>query len=162
IIHADVYDQFVDAFTEGFRGLVIGDPTDEATDVGPLVTEQGRTDLEELVDDAVSKGAKVLIGGSRVERPGWFYEPTILADITDEMEIYSAEAFGPVAALYRVENIDEAIAIANDTTFGLGGNAWTTDEAEQDQFIDRIESGQVFINGMTTSYPELGFGGIKR
>ena len=162
IIHADVYDQFVDAFTEGFRGLVIGDPTDEATDVGPLATEQGRTDLEELVDDAVGKGAKVLIGGSRVERPGWFYEPTILADITDEMEIYSAEAFGPVAALYRVENIDEAIAIANDTTFGLGGNAWTTDTAEQDQFIDRIESGQVFINGMTTSYPELGFGGIKR
>ena len=162
IVHADVYDQFVDAFTDGFRGLVIGDPTDEATDVGPLATEQGRTDLEELVDDAVGKGAKVLIGGSRVERPGWFYEPTILADITDDMEIYSAEAFGPVAALYRVENIDEAIAIANDTTFGLGGNAWTTDTAEQDQFIDRIESGQVFINGMTTSYPELGFGGIKR
>ena len=162
IVHTDVYDEFVDAFTEGFRSLVVGDPTDEATDVGPLATEQGRTDLEELVDDAVGKGAKVLIGGSRVDRPGWFYEPTILADITEEMDIYSAEAFGPVAALYRVENIDDAIAIANDTTFGLGGNAWTTDAAEQEQFIDRIESGQVFINGMTTSYPELGFGGIKR
>lgn len=162
IVHTDVYDEFVDAFTEGFRSLVVGDPTEEATDVGPLATEQGRTDLEELVDDAVGKGAKVLIGGRRVDRPGWFYEPTILADITDEMDIYAAEAFGPVAALYRVENIDEAIAIANDTTFGLGGNAWTTDTAEQEQFIDRIESGQVFINGMTTSYPELGFGGIKR
>ncbi|MGV9825454.1 NADP-dependent succinic semialdehyde dehydrogenase [Gordonia sp. NPDC003429] len=162
IIHTDVYDEFVDAFTDGFRSLVVGDPTDDATDVGPLATEQGRTDLEELVDDAVGKGAKVLIGGARVNRAGWFYEPTILADITDEMDIYSAEAFGPVAALYRVDNIDDAIAIANDTTFGLGGNAWTTDPAEQEQFIDRIESGQVFINGMTTSYPELGFGGIKR
>ncbi|MGV9859946.1 NADP-dependent succinic semialdehyde dehydrogenase [Gordonia sp. NPDC003425] len=162
IIHTDVYDEFVDAFTDGFRSLVVGDPTDDATDVGPLATEQGRTDLEELVDDAVGKGAKVLIGGARVNRAGWFYEPTILADITDEMDIYSAEAFGPVAALYRVDNIDDAIAIANDTTFGLGGNAWTADPAEQEQFIDRIESGQVFINGMTTSYPELGFGGIKR
>lgn len=162
IIHTDVYDEFVDAFTDGFRSLVVGDPTDDATDVGPLATEQGRTDLEELVDDAVGKGAKVLIGGARVNRAGWFYEPTILADITDEMDIYSAEAFGPVAALYRVDNIDDAIAIANDTTFGLGGNAWTTDPAEQEQFIDRIESGQVFINGMTTSYPELGFGGVKR
>ncbi|MEP9416017.1 NADP-dependent succinic semialdehyde dehydrogenase [Gordonia sp. VNQ95] len=162
IVHTDVYDEFVERFVDGFGALVVGDPTDAATDVGPLATEQGRTDLEELVDDAVTRGASVLIGGRRVERAGWFYQPTILADITAEMDIYSAEAFGPVAAVYRVDDIDAAITIANDTTFGLGGNAWTTDTAEQNRFIDDIVSGQVFINGMTTSYPELGFGGVKR
>jgi succinate-semialdehyde dehydrogenase/glutarate-semialdehyde dehydrogenase len=162
IVHTDVYDEFTAAFVDGFRELVVGDPTDEATDVGPLATEQGRDDLEKLVDGAVADGATVLIGGHRIDRPGWFYEPTVIADITPDMELYSAEAFGPVAALYRVDDIDAAITLANDSTFGLGGNAWTTDAGEQDRFIDEIESGQVFINGMTTSYPELGFGGVKR
>lgn len=162
IIHTDVYDEFVDAFVAGFRALVVGDPTDDATDVGPLATEQGRDDLEELVDGAVADGATVLIGGHRLDRPGWFYEPTVITGITKDMQLYSAEAFGPVASVYRVDDIDAAIDIANDTTFGLGGNAWTTDAAEQDRFIDEIESGQVFINGMTISFPELGFGGIKR
>ena len=162
IVHTHVYDEFTAAFVDGFRELVVGDPTDEATDVGPLATEQGRDDLEKLVDGAVADGATVLIGGHRIDRPGWFYEPTVIADITPDMELYSAEAFGPVAALYRVDDIDAAITLANDSTFGLGGNAWTTDAGEQDRFIDEIESGQVFINGMTTSYPELGFGGVKR
>lgn len=162
IVHTDVYNEFTAAFVDGFRELVVGDPTDEATDVGPLATEQGRDDLEKLVDGAVADGATVLIGGHRIDRPGWFYEPTVIADITPDMELYSAEAFGPVAALYRVDDIDAAITLANDSTFGLGGNAWTTDAGEQDRFIDEIESGQVFINGMTTSYPELGFGGVKR
>ncbi len=162
IVHTDVYDEFTAAFVDGFRELVVGDPTDEATDVGPLATEQGRDDLEKLVDGAVADGATVLIGGHRIDRPGWFYEPTVIADITPDMELYSAEAFGPVAALYRVDDIDAAITLANDSTFGLGGNAWTTDAGEQDRFIDEIESRQVFINGMTTSYPELGFGGVKR
>lgn len=162
IVHTDVYDEFTEAFVAGFAELVVGDPTDEATDVGPLATEQGREDLEKLVDDAVAAGATVLIGGHRLDRSGWFYEPTVITDVTDTMDLYTAEAFGPVAALYRVADIEEAIAIANDTTFGLGGNAWTTDPAEQQRFIDEIDSGQVFINGMTTSYPELGFGGIKR
>ena len=162
IVHTDVYDEFTAAFVDGFRELVVGDTTDEATDVGPLATEQGRDDLEKLVDGAVADGATVLIGGHRIDRPGWFYEPTVIADITPDMELYSAEAFGPVAALYRVDDIDAAITLANDSTFGLGGNAWTTDAGEQDRFIDEIESGQVFINGMTTSYPELGFGGVKR
>ena len=162
IVHTDVYDEFTAAFVDGFRELVVGDPTDEATDVGPLATEQGRDDLEKLVDGAVADGATVLIGGHRIDRPGWFYEPTVIADITPDMELYSAEAFGPVAALYRVDDIDAAITLANDSTFGLGGNAWTADAGEQDRFVDEIESGQVFINGMTTSYPELGFGGVKR
>ncbi|MGC4932108.1 NADP-dependent succinic semialdehyde dehydrogenase [Gordonia sp. DT30] len=162
IVHADVYDEFAAAFVAGLEELVVGDPTDDATDVGPLATEQGRDDLEKLVDGAVAAGATVLTGGKRVDGPGWFYPPTAISNISPDMELYSAEAFGPVAALYRAADIDEAIAIANDTTFGLGGNAWTNDPAEQDRFIDEIESGQVFINGMTTSYPELGFGGVKR
>ncbi|QTI71751.1 NADP-dependent succinic semialdehyde dehydrogenase [Gordonia polyisoprenivorans] len=162
IVHTDVYDEFAEAFVAGFDELVVGDPTDDATDVGPLATEQGREDLEKLVDDAVAAGATVLIGGHRPDRPGWFYEPTVITGVTDAMDLYAAEAFGPVAALYRVADIDEAIAIANDTTFGLGGNAWTADPVEQQRFIDEIDSGQVFINGMTTSYPELGFGGTKR
>lgn len=162
IVHADVYDEFTDAFVKGFDALVVGDPTDDATDVGPLATEQGRIDLEELVDGAVAAGATVLVGGKRLDRPGWFYQPTVLADITKDMDLYSAEAFGPVAAVYRVDDVEAAITLANDTTFGLGANAWTTDAAEQDRFVDEIESGQVFINGMTVSFPELGFGGIKR
>lgn len=162
IVHTDVYDEFTDAFVKGFDALVVGDPTDDATDVGPLATEQGRIDLEELVDGAVAAGATVLVGGKRLDRPGWFYQPTVLADITKDMDLYSAEAFGPVAAVYRVDDVEAAITLANDTTFGLGANAWTTDAAEQDRFVDEIESGQVFINGMTVSFPELGFGGIKR
>ncbi|GAA1480105.1 NADP-dependent succinic semialdehyde dehydrogenase [Gordonia sinesedis] len=162
IVHTDVYDEFVDAFVGRFRDLVVGDPTDPATDVGPLATEQGRADVEKLVDDAVADGARVLVGGHRLDRPGWFYEPTVITDITPAMDLYSAEAFGPVAAVYRVADIDEAIAVANDTTFGLGGNAWTTDPAEQERFVADIDSGQVFINGMTTSFPELAFGGVKR
>lgn len=162
IVHTDVYDEFTDAFVKGFDALVVGDPTDDATDVGPLATEQGRIDIEELVDGAVAAGATVLVGGKRLDRPGWFYQPTVLADITKDMDLYSAEAFGPVAAVYRVDDAEAAIALANDTTFGLGANAWTTDAAEQDRFVDEIESGQVFINGMTVSFPELGFGGIKR
>ena len=101
-------------------------------------------------------------GGKRLDRPGWFYPPTVITDITKDMALYTEEVFGPVASVFRAQNIDEAIEIANATTFGLGSNAWTADEAEQQRFIDDIEAGQVFINGMTVSYPELPFGGVKR
>lgn len=162
IVHTDIYDDFIAAFVAGFGDLVVGDPTDDDTDVGPLATEQGRDDLAALVDDAVGKGATVLIGGARIDRPGWFYPPTVVTGITTEMDIYAAETFGPVASVYRVDDLDEAVALANDTSFGLGATAWTDDLAEQDRFIADIESGQVFINGMTVSFPEVGFGGIKR
>lgn len=162
IVHADIYDAFVDKFVEHMQALKVGDPTDPDTDVGPLATESGRDEIAEQVDAAVKAGAKVRLGGEKPDRPGWFYPPTVITDITKDMSLYTEEVFGPVASMYRAADIDEAIEIANATTFGLGSNAWTNDEAEQERFIDGIEAGQVFINGMTVSYPELGFGGIKR
>jgi succinate-semialdehyde dehydrogenase/glutarate-semialdehyde dehydrogenase len=162
IVHTDIYDAFVDKFVERMQALKLGDPTDPATDVGPLATESGRDEIAQQVDDAVAAGAKIQCGGKTPDRPGWFYPPTVVTDITKDMALYTEEVFGPVASMYRASGIDEAIEIANATTFGLGSNAWTNDEAEQQRFIDDIEAGQVFINGMTVSYPELGFGGIKR
>lgn len=162
IIHTDVYDEFTTEFVARMKKLTVGDPMDPATDVGPLATEQGRTDVEVLVANAVGAGATVLTGGEPMDRPGWYYPPTVIGDITPEMEMYTAEVFGPVASMYRVGDIDEALQVANATSFGLGSNAWTTDPAEQERFITDLEAGQVFINGMTVSYPELPFGGIKR
>jgi succinate-semialdehyde dehydrogenase / glutarate-semialdehyde dehydrogenase len=162
IVHTDVYDDFAARFVERMASLVVGDPADEATDVGPVATEQGRTDLEELVADAASKGAQVLCGGQRPDRPGWFYPPTVLAGITTQMRLYAEESFGPVATLFRATDIDEAIDIANATTFGLGSNAWTSDPLEQERLVSDLAAGQVFVNGMVTSHPQLPFGGIKR
>lgn len=162
IVHADAHDEFSRLFVEKMSALKVGDPMDADTNVGPLATEQGRADVEELVDEAVKRGAQVLCGGSRTDGPGWFYPPTVIAAITPDMRIYLEEVFGPVASLYRVASIDEAISVANATSFGLGSNAWTTDAAERQRFVEELEAGAVFINGMTTSYPELPFGGIKR
>ncbi|MCW2502034.1 MAG: succinate-semialdehyde dehydrogenase [NAD]/succinate-semialdehyde dehydrogenase [Actinomycetia bacterium] len=161
IVHSDVYDEFAAAFAERMSALVVGDPMDEATDVGPLATEQGRADVEELVADAVSQGAEVLCGGQRPDRDGWWYPPTVIAGLTPQMRMWQEEVFGPVAGLFRVGSYAEAIEVANGTSFGLGSNAWTADPAEQESFVNDLEAGQVFINGMTTSYPELPFGGIK-
>ncbi|MCV7402575.1 NADP-dependent succinic semialdehyde dehydrogenase [Mycobacterium fragae] len=162
IIHTDIYDDFVDKFVEKMAALRVGDPTDPDTDVGPLATESGRDDVEKLVGEAVAAGAVIRCGGKRLGGQGWFYPPTVITDITRDMPIFCEEVFGPVASVYRAADIEEAIDIANATTFGLGSNAWTRDESEQQRFIDDIEAGQVFINGMTVSYPELPFGGIKR
>ncbi|MFJ9663114.1 NADP-dependent succinic semialdehyde dehydrogenase [Streptomyces sp. NPDC101219] len=162
IVHTDVYDAFAERFTAGMRALTVGDPMEDGTDVGPLASEQGRTDLEELVDDAVRSGATVLCGGERPDGPGWFYPPTVLADITREMRIHREEAFGPVATLYRAADLDEAVLIANDSPFGLSSNVWTRDEDEVDRFVRDLEAGGVFVNGMTASHPGLPFGGVKR
>ena len=162
IVHAQVYEEFAARFVDAMAALVVGDPMDEATDVGPLATEQGRSDVEDLVADAVAKGASALCGGRRIDRAGWFYPPTVLADVTAEMRIFREEVFGPVAALYRVDSVDEAIELANGTEFGLGSNAWTGDDAERERFVRELDAGAVFINGMTTSYVELPFGGVKR
>jgi succinate-semialdehyde dehydrogenase/glutarate-semialdehyde dehydrogenase len=161
IVHTDVYDRFAELFVAKMAALTVGDPMDEATDVGPLATESGRDEVAELVDDAVAKGAQVLAGGSAPDRPGWFYAPTVLAGLTDEMRVVMEETFGPVASLYRVADREEAVKVANQTTFGLSSAVWTTDGAEQDWFVDRLDAGAVFLNGMTVSYPELPFGGVK-
>ncbi|MEU9212677.1 NADP-dependent succinic semialdehyde dehydrogenase [Streptomyces sp. NPDC048415] len=162
IVHTDVFDDFAQRFTEGMKALKIGDPLEEDTEVGPLSSKQGRDDLEELVDDAVENGATVLCGGERPDRPGWYYPPTVLADITPEMRIHHDEAFGPVATLYRAADLDEAVAIANDSPFGLSSNVWTREEAEVDRFVRDLEAGGVYINGMTASHPAFPFGGVKR
>jgi len=161
IVHTDVYDEWMDLFVKEMAALVVGDPMVEGTDVGPLANEQGREDVETLVKDAVDKGATVLLGGERPDRPGWWYPPTVLADITPEMDVYLEELFGPVATVYRVADLDEAIAVANVTRFGLGSNAWTTDPDEQERFVTDLQAGQTFINGMVASFPALPFGGIK-
>ncbi len=162
IVHTDVYDEFAQAFVARMAALVVGDPMDEATDVGPLATESGRTDVEVMVSDARAKGAAILCGGQAVEGPGWFYEPTVVADMTPDMEMYAEEVFGPVAGLYRIDSMDEAIELGNGTNYGLGSNAWTTDPQEQDRFVRDLDSGVVTINGMTVSYNDMPFGGTKR
>jgi succinate-semialdehyde dehydrogenase / glutarate-semialdehyde dehydrogenase len=161
IVHQDVYDEFVDLFKKEMSALVVGDPMEEGTDIGPLSTEQGREDVEELVKDAVDKGAKVVVGGERPDGDGWWYPPTLITDITEDMDMYLEEVFGPVAQVYKAEDIDDAIRIANVTRFGLGSNAWTNDADEQERFIRDLEAGQTFINGMVASFPALPFGGIK-
>ncbi|WP_200301064.1 NADP-dependent succinic semialdehyde dehydrogenase [Streptomyces adelaidensis] len=162
IVHADVYDAFAERFVAGMRALRIGDPLEEETEIGPLSSEQGREDLEGLVEEAVESGATVLCGGERPDGPGWYYPPTVLADVTPEMRIHHEEAFGPVATLYRVAGLDEAIAIANDTPFGLSSNVWTRDSAEADRVVRDLEAGAVYVNGMTASHPAFPFGGVKR
>ena len=161
LVHTDIYDQFAALFAEKFKALKVGDPTDESVDVGPVATESGRADLAELVDDAVAKGATVLAGGAAIDGPGWFYQPTVLAGLDDSMRIVLEETFGPVASLYRVADREEALRVANQTTFGLSSAVWTEDPEDEAFFVRGLEAGAVFINGMTISYSELPFGGIK-
>ncbi|MGV9252015.1 NADP-dependent succinic semialdehyde dehydrogenase [Streptomyces sp. NPDC003697] len=162
IVHTDIYDAFVERFVARMKELRIGDPLQEDTEVGPLASEQGRADLEELVEDAKQAGAEVLCGGERPDGPGWYYPPTVLAGITPRMRIHHEETFGPVATLYRVDDLDGAVLTANDTPFGLSSNVWTRDEAEVDRFVRDLEAGSVYINGMTASHPAFPFGGVKR
>ncbi len=161
IVHDSVYDTFVAGFTAAMAALRVGDPLDDQTQVGPIATSSGRDELIELVDDARAKGADILTGGTTPDGPGWFYPPTVVAGIVPEMRLHLEETFGPVATVYRVHDADEAIELANITDFGLSSSVWTTDSAERERFEREIEAGAVFVNGMTISYPELPFGGIK-
>jgi len=161
IVHTDVYDTFAEAFVARMAALRVGDPMSDETDVGPLATERGRAEVVAQVRDAVDRGARVLCGGEPPERAGWWYPPTVVADLTPDMRMYAEEVFGPVAGLYRVSSYDEAVTLANGTNYGLGSNVWTRDPAEQQRFVTDLDAGLVFVNGMTTSYPELPFGGVR-
>ena len=161
IVASEIYDEFERRFVEEMRALKIGDPMEESTEIGPLATPQIVNDLDEQVKKAVASGARVLTGGRKIDRPGNFYEPTVLVDLDLNAEVSCEEIFGPVAMLFRAPDIDEAIRIANATQFGLGSSAWTNDANEQAQFIEELEAGSVFINGMVASDPRLPFGGVK-
>ena len=161
IVAAEIYEEFERRYVSEMQSLRVGDPMDESTEIGPLATPQIVKDLEEQVEKAVAAGARVLTGGKRPQRPGNFYEPTVLVNVDPRSPVSCEEIFGPVAMLFRVANIDEAIRLANATQFGLGSAAWTNDQNEQAKFIDEIEAGCVFINGMVASDPRLPFGGVK-
>jgi succinate-semialdehyde dehydrogenase/glutarate-semialdehyde dehydrogenase len=161
IVHEKIYDTFLAKFVARVSALRIGDPMDEATELGPVATAAIRDELDAQVKASVAKGAKVLTGGKKLDRDGWFYAPTVLVDIPPDAPAARDELFGPVASVFRAKNLDEAIEIANGTSFGLGASAWTRDDAERNRFIAEIESGLLFINGMVVSDPRLPFGGVK-
>jgi succinate-semialdehyde dehydrogenase/glutarate-semialdehyde dehydrogenase len=155
-------DEFERRFVRAMQSLRVGDPMDEATELGPLATPQILETLDDQVRRSAAAGARVLTGGKRLDRPGNYYAPTVLADVTEAAPAWSEELFGPVAALIRVRDSAEAVRVANATTFGLGASVWTNNAAERERFIDEIESGMVFVNGMVASDPRLPFGGVKR
>jgi succinate-semialdehyde dehydrogenase/glutarate-semialdehyde dehydrogenase len=161
IVHESVYEQFEKGFVAGMEAMKIGDPMKEDTDVGPLATEKIADELEEQVKAAVKAGARVLTGGERMLGDGNYFEPTVLINVQRTSSVYKEELFGPVAMLFKVASLDEAIELANDTPFGLAASVWTRDPAEQQKLIAGIESGAVFVNAMVASDPRLPFGGVK-
>ena len=162
IVHREMAGELERRFVAGMEALRVGDPFDESTQVGPLATPEILEGLDAQVRRSVEMGARLLTGGRRIEGPGNFYAPTVLADVPKDSPAWREELFGPVAALIRADGMDEAIALANDTEFGLGASAWTADPREQRRFIDELEAGMVFINGMVASDARLPFGGVKR
>jgi len=162
IVEAPVYEAFLSRFAEIAAAQTIGDPMDEATQLGPCARDDLRQSVHEQVRDTLGAGARLVTGGNIVERPGFFYEPTVVAEVTPKMRMFDEEVFGPAAAVVRAESRDHALALANDSPFGLGANLWTRDVALAERLAERIEAGNVFINGMVASDPRLPFGGVKR
>jgi len=162
IVAEKIADDFERKFVQRMESLKLGDPFDESTDLGPLATADGAASLDAEVRKTVAAGARLLTGGKRVERPGNFYAPTVLTNIPKDSPAYREELFGPVACIFRAQDVDDAIRIANDSRFGLGASAWTNDERERERFINEIEAGMVFINRMVASDPRLPFGGVKQ
>jgi succinate-semialdehyde dehydrogenase/glutarate-semialdehyde dehydrogenase len=162
IVMDGVYEEFEAGFTAGMKALTVGDPMNPATQVGPLVSPRALAILESQVERAVAAGARVLTGGCRSAIHPCTYEPTVLTGVPRESDIFREEFFGPVAMLFRVGDVEEAINLANDSPYGLGASVWTRDAGEKARFIERIESGAVFLNAIVASDPRLPFGGIKR
>jgi succinate-semialdehyde dehydrogenase / glutarate-semialdehyde dehydrogenase len=160
-VEKSIAEEFTKRFIAGMQTLKVGDPMLPTTDVGPLSTPAILEDLEKQVEELVKSGGRILTGGKRIEGKGNFFQPTVIADVPVGSKPYYEELFGPVAMLFVVNDVDEAIRLANDTQFGLGASVWTNDRAEQAKFIDEVESGMVFLNGMVASDPRLPFGGIK-
>jgi succinate-semialdehyde dehydrogenase/glutarate-semialdehyde dehydrogenase len=161
IVAEAIADKFERMFAEKMAALNVGDPFDEKTELGPLSTADGLADLDRDVKKTVEAGAKVLTGGKPLDRPGNFYAPTVLTNIPKGSPAHKEELFGPVASVFRAKNLDDAIAIANDSRFGLGASAWTNDKNERERLINELESGMVFINKMVASDPRIPFGGVK-
>src|SRR3954469_23448301 len=162
IVAEPIADEFERRLVAGMKALVVGDPMDPATDVGPLANEAQVKTLTEQVQRSVRAGARLLTGGHPLDRPGYYFAPGVLTDISPDSPAYRDEIFGPVALLFRARDIDEAIRIANDSPFGLGASAWTTDQRERSRFVRELEAGMVFINAMVASDPRLPFGGVKQ
>ena len=162
IIADEIYDAFESRFVAGMESVRVGDPMHEGTEIGPLATARAVELLEAQVKAATRVGARVLTGGERMLGEGNYFEPTVLTGVPRTSAVYREEIFGPVAMLFRATDIDEAIAIANDTPFGLAASAWTRDPAEQQRFVAELQCGAVFLNAMVASDPRLPFGGIKR
>ncbi len=162
IVEDPVYDSFCDAFAENVRGIKVGDPTDRSVTMGPLARADLVDELERQIDASRALGANVLAGGRRTGSRGAFYEPTILADVSAEMPVFEEETFGPAAAIAKARDADEAVALANASRFGLGNNVWTADAERGERIAARLQSGLVFVNGMTASDPRLPFGGVKK
>lgn len=162
IVHKSVYQSFAAGFVEAMTRLKVGDPMDPANDIGPLATPQIRKELDEQVRRSVELGARLLLGGHTLPGPGNYYEATVLADVPAGSPAYSQELFGPVAAIFAAEDIEDAIRIANDVEFGLGCSVWTNNPIEQRRFIDFIRAGMVFVNSMVALDPRVPFGGIKK
>jgi len=161
IVAESIAEKFEHLFAEKMAALKVGDPFDEKTELGPLSTSDGLAELDRDVKKTVDAGAKVLTGGKPLDRPGYFYAPTVLTNIPKGSPAHKEELFGPVASVFRAKNLDDAIHIANDSRFGLGASAWTNDKNERERFINDLESGMVFINRMVASDPRLPFGGVK-
>jgi len=161
IVHEAVYDEFVERYVAAMAALRVGDPLDPATQVGPLATRAIRDGVEQQVRETVAAGAKVRLGAAPLDRPGFYYAPTVLTDIPEGTPARDDEIFGPVASIFRVRDLDEAIRLANASPFGLGSSAWTRDPEEQRRFIDELEAGLTFVNAMVASDPRLPFGGVK-
>ncbi|MCZ2403286.1 NAD-dependent succinate-semialdehyde dehydrogenase [Paenarthrobacter sp. Z7-10] len=162
IVLEDYYQDFVEKFTARSAALVPGDPSDSATRLGPLSSQQAADSLAEQIDDAVAKGATVHTGGSRVDGPGSYFEPTVLTGVTPDMRAFSEELFGPAAVIYKVGNADEAIELANGSTFGLGGSVFSSDADKAKEVAARLETGMVWVNSVTGTQADLPFGGVKR
>ena len=162
IVVGSIADEFERRLVAGMQSLQVGDPLDPKTDVGPLANEAQVKTLAGQVERSVSDGARLLTGGHRLDRPGYYFAPGVLTDISPDAPAYREEVFGPIALLFRARDIDQAISIANDSPFGLGASAWTNNETERRRFITELESGMVFINAMVASDPRLPFGGVKQ